>query len=90
MSGRQSARSAQDPVGGVTVEMQSSQPISDDDLAELLALLDRGRQAWIEGDLGYGPGLDVRQVRLHRHADPLIDRRTPPETFAIAGGQRRS
>lgn len=23
-------------------------------------------------------------VRLHRHADPLIDRRTPADTFAIA------
>jgi hypothetical protein len=25
-------------------------------------------------------------VRLHRHADPLIDRRTPADTFAIARG----
>ena len=25
-------------------------------------------------------------VRLHRHADPLIDRRSPPDTFKIAGG----
>lgn len=26
-------------------------------------------------------------VRLHRHADPLIDRRPPPVTFAIARGE---
>jgi hypothetical protein len=138
----------------------------------LLAALDRGRQAWIDGDLGFGPGLDAEQdsdmtifgpwggpagsgpalperqkaaaqlfhggtgntevvkvivadatvvvvavernevhvegvdgsqpwvlrttqvfehrdgvwVRLHRHADPLIDRRTPAQTFALARG----
>ena len=27
-------------------------------------------------------------VRLHRHADPLIDRRSPADTFAIARGDR--
>jgi hypothetical protein len=27
-------------------------------------------------------------VRLHRHADPLIDRRAPVETFALARGDR--
>ena len=27
-------------------------------------------------------------VRLHRHADPLIDRRSPADTFAIARGER--
>ena len=153
--------------------MQPGRPIDDDDLAGLLALLDRGRQAWIDGDLGYGPDLDASQdddmtifgpwggeagrgpgladrqkaaarlfrggtgtievvktiisgnlvvvillerntvqvegtedqpwvlrttqvferrddgwVRLHRHADPLIDRRTPAETFALAAGRR--
>jgi hypothetical protein len=25
-------------------------------------------------------------VRLHRHADPLIERRTPADTFALARG----
>jgi hypothetical protein len=25
-------------------------------------------------------------VRLHRHADPLIERRSPADTFAIARG----
>lgn len=154
------------------METQLSRPISDDEVADLLALLDRGRQAWIEGDLGYGPDLDAAQdddmtifgpfggeagrgpglperqqasarlfhggtgtsevvktivsgqivvvilverntvhvhdtvdqpwvlrttqvferrqkgwFRLHRHADPLIDRRTPADTFAIAGGR---
>ena len=153
--------------------MDLSRPISDDDVAELLAVLDRGRQAWINGEIGYGPDLDARQdddmtifgpfggeagrgpglpeqqraaarlfrggtgttevvktivsgkiavvilierntvqvdgvedqpwvlrttqvferrdgnwVRLHRHADPLIDRRPPPDTFAIARGHR--
>lgn len=147
-------------------------PVSDAELRELLAFLDEGRQAWIDGRLGFGPGLDVEQdedmtifgpfggeagrgsalpdrqqamaqlfqggsgqtevvktivgddlvvvvliernevtidgsdqpqpwvlrttqvfqrrdaswVRLHRHADPLIDRRSPPVTFAIARG----
>lgn len=146
--------------------------IDDADLQELLTILDRGRQAWIDGELGFGadldaeqdpdmtifgpwggdagrgPGLPERQkamarlfrggtghnevvktmvsgdvvvvvliernqvrvegvdqpqtwalrttqvferrgttwVRLHRHADPLIDRRTPADTFAIARG----
>jgi hypothetical protein len=27
-------------------------------------------------------------LRLHRHADPLIDRRGPADTFAIARGER--
>ena len=27
-------------------------------------------------------------VRLHRHADPLIDRRSPADIFAIARGDR--
>ena len=27
-------------------------------------------------------------VRLHRHADPLIDRRSPADTFSIARGDR--
>jgi ketosteroid isomerase-like protein len=147
-------------------------PISDADVQELLAALDRGRDAWISGQLDFGPGLDAEQdpdmtifgpwggeagrgpglpdrqqamarlfhggtgttelvktivsgdivvvvlierneitvegvaepqpwvlrttqvferrdgtwVRLHRHADPLIDRRTPADTFAIARG----
>ena len=146
--------------------------VSDAELSELLTLLDRGRQAWIDGQLGFGAGLDVEQdadmtifgpfggeagrgaglperqqamarlfhggtgqnevvntivsdniviivlierndvtvdqgsgpqpwvlrttqvferrngawVRLHRHADPLIDRRSPPDTFKIARG----
>lgn len=146
--------------------------ISEQDLDELLAMLDQGRQAWIDGALGHGttfdaeqdddmtifapfggeagrgPGLTERQqqaarlfhggtganelvktmvagdlvvvvliernevvveggnapqpwvlrttqvferrgerwIRLHRHADPLIDRRTPDETFALARG----
>ena len=144
-----------------------------EDIDELLAALDRGRQAWIEGRFGLGsgaheqdedmtifgpfggpagrgPGLPERQramaslflggtgatevvntivsgdlvvlvlierndvklageadagqpwvlrttqvferregrwVRLHRHADPLIDRRSPAQTFAIARGE---
>ena len=148
--------------------------ISDDDLKELLTALDSGRQAWIGGDLGIGPGLDAEQdadmtifgpfggeagrgaslpdrqkamaslfhggtgrsevvktivsgdlavvvlvernevvvdggydpqpwvlrttqvlerregvwVRLHRHADPLIERRSPADIFAIARGER--
>jgi ketosteroid isomerase-like protein len=148
--------------------------ISDSDLRELLAALDSGREAWVSGALGVGPGLDAEQdpdmtifgpfggeaargaglpdrqkamarlfhggsgrtevvktmvsgdlavvvliernevsvdgvadrqpwtlrttqvlerrdggwMRLHRHADPLIDRRSPAETFAIARGDR--
>lgn len=147
-------------------------PVSDSDLQELLELLDRGRQSWIDGELGveeldvaqdddmtiFGPfggpvgrgaGLEERQkqsarlfkggtgasevvktivsgdlvvtilverneatvesggegqswvlrttqvfekrssgwIRLHRHADPLIDRRSPATTFAIARGE---
>ena len=27
-------------------------------------------------------------VRLHQHADPLIDRRSPADTFTIARGER--
>ena len=143
--------------------------IDDADLDELLGILDRGRQAWISGELGFGveqdsdmtifgpfgggagrgPALPERQnamarlfgggtgqsevvktivagdvvvlvliernevrvegvdgpqpwalrttqvferrdetwVRLHRHADPLIDRRTPAGTFRIARGE---
>lgn len=143
-------------------------PISDDDLAGLLALVDRGRQAWIDGTPGHGveqdddmtifgpfggepgsgTGLHGRQqqamrlfhggtgrcevvktivsdnlvvlvlierndvvvegsdesqprvlrttqvfekrpggwVRLHRHADPLVSRRSPAETFELARG----
>ena len=150
--------------------------ISDADLDELLAILDRGRQAWIGGRVGSdggldidqdddftiigpfggeparGPGLKERQkaaarlfqggtgssevvktivsgdlavvvlvernqavveegrppqpwvlrttqvfelrpngwVRLHRHADPLIDLRPPPVTFALARGESPS
>jgi hypothetical protein len=146
--------------------------INDSDLEELLTALDRGREAWISGGLGVGPGLDAEQdedmtifgpfggeagrgdglpdrqravaslfhggtgrtevvktmvsgdqvvvvliehnevsvdgvadpqpwvlrttqvlerrdggwVRLHRHADPLIERRSPADTFAIARG----
>jgi len=142
--------------------------ISDADVEELLAALDKGREAWISGQLGFGlqqdpdmtifgpwggeagrgAGLPDRQqamaslfhggtgssevvktivsgeivvvvlierndvtvegvadpqpwvlrttqvferrdgtwVRLHRHADPLIDRRSPADTFAIARG----
>lgn len=148
--------------------------VDEADLAELLDLVDRGRQSWIDGTLGYGDGLDVAQdddmtifapfggeagrgpglqdrqkqaarlfhggtgvcevvktivsddvvvlvliernadvtvegsdapqpwvlrttqvfekrpagwVRLHRHADPLIDRRSPADTFALARGE---
>lgn len=147
-------------------------PVTDADLEELLAMIDRGRQSWIDGALGYGDALDVDQdddmtifgpfggeagrglgleerqkqaarlfhggtgtcevvktivsgdvvvmvlierneavvddsrvpqpwvlrttqvfekrpsgwVRLHRHADPLIRRRPPPDTFALARG----
>ena len=148
--------------------------ISNDDLKDLLTALDSGRQAWISGGLGVGPGLDAEQdadmtifgpfggeagrgaglpdrqkamanlflggtgrsevvktivsgdlavvvlverneaivdggdqpqpwvlrttqvleqregvwVRLHRHADPLIDQRKPADTLAIARGDR--
>lgn len=147
-------------------------PVSDGELEELVAMIDRGRQSWIDGGLGYGEGLDVAQdddmtifgpfggeagrglgledrqrqaarlfhggegtcevlktivsgdvvvivlvernkavvdgseqrqpwvlrttqvfekrpsgwTRLHRHADPLITRRPPAETFALARG----
>ena len=147
--------------------------VTETDVAELLELLDRGRQSWIEGGLGDGDRLDADQdddmtifgpfggdagrgaglferqqlaarlfrggsgacevvktmvsgelvvvvlverntvvvegsgeaqawalrttqvferrdhrwVRLHRHADPLIDRRPPPRTFALARGE---
>jgi ketosteroid isomerase-like protein len=147
--------------------------VSDSDVQELLALLERGSQAWINGDLatgdaldapqdedmtifgpfggpaGRGPGLLARQkqaarlfkggtgahevvktvvsgdvavliliernevtvegstegqpwvlrttqvfekrpsgwVRMHRHADPLIDLRPPAATFALARGE---
>lgn len=146
--------------------------VSAAEVDELLGLLDRGRQAWIDGRLGFGPQLDADQdddmtifgpfggeagrgpdlperqqavarlfrggtgqnevvktivtddvvvvvliernhvtvdggtspqpwvlrttqvferrdgswVRLHRHADPLIDRRSAHDTFAIARG----
>lgn len=147
--------------------------VTDADVRDLLALLDEGRQAWIEGKLGVGDGFDVDQdedmtifgpfgsvlrgtaelagrqdraarlfsggtghseliktivsgdlvvvvlierndavvggaddpqpwvlrttqvftrrddawVRLHRHADPLIEPRPPELTFAIARGE---
>ena len=35
--------------------------LSDGDLEMLLAIVDRGRQSWIDGDLGYGEGLEVAQ-----------------------------
>lgn len=35
--------------------------VSDEDLAELLAMVDSGRQSWVDGTLGYGEGLDVAQ-----------------------------
>lgn len=35
--------------------------VTQDDLEELLAAVDRGRQSWIDGTLGYGEGLDVAQ-----------------------------
>jgi hypothetical protein len=146
--------------------------VTDADLEELLRMIDRGRQSWIDGTLAYGEGLDAEQdddmtifgpfggaagrgpgledrqkqgarlfhggtgdceivktivsdnlaiivlvernravvegsaepqswvlrttqifekrttgwVRLHRHADPLITRRSPAETFALARG----
>jgi hypothetical protein len=146
--------------------------VTDDDLKELIAVVDRGRQSWVDGTLGYGDGLDVAQdadmtifgpfggeagrgggleerqkraarlfhggtgarevvksivsgdlvvivlierndflvegsdtsqpwvlrttevfekrpsgwVRLHRHADPLITRRSPADTFTLARG----
>ncbi len=149
--------------------------VSERNVEELLAMLDEGRQAWIDGDVGSGggkldamqdddmtifgpfggeagsgPGLPERQravasmfhggsgrsevvktivegdlvvvvliernevdvdgvegrqpwvlrttqvfqrrsgdwLRLHRHADPLIDRSTPADTFALARGDR--
>lgn len=144
--------------------------IGEHEIEELVELLDRGRQSWIDGKLGYGSGLDAAQdedmtifgpfggppgrgpgledrqkqiaslfkggtgscelvkamvsgdtvvlvmiernevlvdgadaqqpwvlrttqvfekrvdgwVRLHRHADPLITRRSPADTFRIA------
>jgi len=148
--------------------------VDQSDIDQLLALLDRGRQSWIEGALGFGRGFDVDQdddmtifgpfggeglrgttelagrqdraaslfhggtgrcevvktivagdvavviqiernsarvldvdepqtwalrttqvfeirqegwVRLHRHADPLIDVRAPERTFALARGE---
>ncbi len=148
--------------------------VTDADVQELLALLDQGRQSWIEGKLGFGRGFEVDQddemtlfgpfggeaihgttvlqgrqdrakslfnggtgrcelirtfvggdivtvvqiernearvqgspepqawvlrttqvferrggkwVRLHRHADPLVDFRPPAATFAIARGE---
>ena len=98
--------------------------VSDADLEDLLAMVDRGRQAWVDGVLGCGEGLESGDlvvivlverndavvegsddpqrwvlrttqvfekraegwVRLHRHADPLISRRSPSDTFAIARG----
>jgi ribosomal protein L14 len=158
-----SARARGDPVA-----------VTEADVAELLSLLDEGRQAWIDGRLGYGRGFDADQdedmtlfgpfggevirgadelggrqdraaslfsggsgrcelvktiaaddvvvviqvernearvqgadtpqawvlrttqvferrggrwVRLHRHADPLIDLRPPATTFALARGE---
>lgn len=149
--------------------------VDETDIEELLAQVDRGRQSWVDGTLGYGEDLDVAQdddmtifgpfggeagrgpglpdlqrqaarlfhggtgacevvktvvsgdvvvlvliernegvvvddseepqpwvlrttqvfekrengwVRLHRHADPLIGRRPPAETFALARGER--
>ena len=35
--------------------------ISDNDLEELLRVLDRGREAWISGEVGLGAGLDAEQ-----------------------------
>lgn len=35
--------------------------IDDRDIEELLAIVDSGRQAWIGGELGYGPVLDTPQ-----------------------------
>ena len=35
--------------------------MTDDDVAELLATLDRGRQAWIDGAFGFGASLDAEQ-----------------------------
>jgi hypothetical protein len=31
----------------------------------------------------------AKWVRLHRHADALIDRRSPADTFSIARGETR-
>lgn len=35
--------------------------VTNSELDELIARLDRGRQSWIDGALGYGQGLDVDQ-----------------------------
>ena len=35
--------------------------VSHTDVEDLLVTLDRGRQAWIDGELGFGPGLDAEQ-----------------------------
>jgi hypothetical protein len=159
-----------------TQEDMTNMTNTDSDLGDLLAMLDRGRQSWIEGALGVGQGLDIDQdddftilgpfggepgrgpglkerqkaaaklfhggrgsldvvktivageiavvvlverneavvedgaapqpwvlrttqvferrpsgwVRLHRHADPLIDLRNPAATFALARGESPS
>ena len=36
-------------------------PITDEEIDELIGLVDRGRQFWIDGTLGYGKGVDVEQ-----------------------------
>ena len=63
-------------MGCVSVEIQPSQPISDDDVSGLLVLLDRGRQAWIDGELGYSTDLDARQDLVRNDARPAG--RLPP------------
>jgi len=35
--------------------------VNEADLEELVVLVDRGRQSWIDGTFGYGDGLDVAQ-----------------------------
>lgn len=47
-----------------------------------------GTQPWVLRTTQVFERRDERWVRLHRHADPLIDRRSPSETFAIARGER--
>lgn len=44
-------------------------------------------QAWVLRTTQVFELRDGRWARLHRHADPLIDFRAPPATFALARGQ---
>jgi hypothetical protein len=48
-----------------------------------------GPQPWILRTTQVFDRRDGVWVRLHRHADPLIDRRSPDDTFALARGNPR-